>query len=98
MLCLLFSCRGPGTWPVPRDTIRKKLRPSTDTTREYTPLSSAGLVYYLHGREVLAEIMGPGHEDSLVETIFTKVYENFVEAIDADANGYSIFAKMPADG
>ena len=97
MVLLLFSCRGHDTWPVPRDTIAKELRPSTDKRREYTPLSSAGLMYYLHGREVLAVVTGPGHEDSL-ETIFTKVYVDFVEAIDADANGYSIFANGHSDG
>ena len=98
MVLLLFSCRGLDTWPVPRDTIAKELRPSTDKRREYTPLSSAGLVYYLHGREVLAEIMGTDREDSLVETIFTKVYVDFVEAIDADANGYSKLTKVLTDG
>ena len=56
-----------------------------DNNPRHTPLSSAGLVYYLHGRDVLAEIMGPDREDPLVEIIFTKVYVDFVVAIDADA-------------
>ena len=61
-----------------------------------TKLSCAGLVYFLHGREVLARIMKIEITHILVKSIFNKVYENFVEAIDADGNGDSICNERPA--
>ena len=65
-----------------------------DNYPQHTPLSSAGLVYYLPGRELLAEIMGTDREDPLVEIIFTKVYVDIVEALDADANDYSCLSSL----
>ena len=61
-----------------------------------TMVSCAGLVYCLHGREVLARIMNKEPTHNLVNIIFNKVYEDFVEAIDADANGDSICDGRPA--
>ena len=52
-----------------------------------TKLSSAGLVYKHYGREIVAGIMGlsPDHADA--QTVYLKVYKNFMEAIDAIDNG-----------
>lgn len=54
-----------------------------------TKLSSAGLVYSFFGREIISELLSVAKTDKLVETVFDKVYENFVEEIDAIDNGIS---------
>eukprot|EP00091_Calanus_sinicus_P023723 TRINITY_DN8177_c0_g1_i1.p1 TRINITY_DN8177_c0_g1~~TRINITY_DN8177_c0_g1_i1.p1 ORF type:complete len:394 (-),score=111.95 TRINITY_DN8177_c0_g1_i1:137-1186(-) len=54
-----------------------------------TKLSSAGLVYCYFGKEIIAHLLGAKVEDKLVEKVFDKVYENFVEEIDAIDNGIS---------
>jgi len=54
-----------------------------------TKLSSAGLVYCFFGREIIAHVLGVKIEESVVEKVFDKVYENFVEEIDAIDNGIS---------
>jgi len=60
-----------------------------------TKLSSAGLVYFHYGHQVLAEIMGTTPSDTLTRLIFMKVYEFFVEAIDAVDNGISQTEEKP---
>ena len=54
-----------------------------------TKLSSAGLVYLHYGRRVIDEIIGRQLESSLSDIIYDKVYENFIEEIDAIDNGIS---------
>eukprot|EP00092_Neocalanus_flemingeri_P021090 GFUD01022851.1.p1 GENE.GFUD01022851.1~~GFUD01022851.1.p1 ORF type:complete len:336 (+),score=79.33 GFUD01022851.1:142-1149(+) len=54
-----------------------------------TKLSSAGLVYYYFGKEIIALQLQAEEDDKLVEKVFDKVYENFVEEIDAIDNGIS---------
>lgn len=54
-----------------------------------TKLSSAGLVYLHYGRRVINEIIGKKLESSLLDIIYDKVYENFIEEIDAIDNGIS---------
>lgn len=60
-----------------------------------TKLSSAGLVYFHYGHQVLAEIMGVTASDTLTRLIYMKVYEFFVEAIDAVDNGISQTEEKP---
>lgn len=63
---------------------------SLDTKKKWvTKLSSAGLVYCYFGKEIIAHLLGAKTEDRLVEKVFDKVYENFVEEIDAIDNGIS---------
>jgi len=50
-------------------------------------LSSAGLVYLHFGGRVLAELMGASPEDRLVQTLYDKVYEKFIQEVDAIDNG-----------
>ena len=50
---------------------------------------STGLVYSFFGREIISELLSVTKTDKLVETVFDKVYENFVEEIDAIDNGIS---------
>jgi len=52
-----------------------------------TKLSSAGLVYLHFGRRVIAEITSTPSESHLVELLYDKVYENFIEEVDGIDNG-----------
>jgi uncharacterized UPF0160 family protein len=54
-----------------------------------TKLSSAGLVYKHFGKAILAKELGVKEDDPKVELIYKKVYESFVEAVDAQDNGIS---------
>ncbi|RKP35569.1 metal-dependent protein hydrolase [Dimargaris cristalligena] len=59
-----------------------------------TKLSSAGLVYKHFGREIIAKILNLAVEESTVDMLYNKVYDQFVEALDAIDNGIS---RYPAD-
>ncbi|CAJ0600177.1 unnamed protein product [Cylicocyclus nassatus] len=52
-----------------------------------TRLSSAGLIYAHYGKQLIAEILDSSHDDKMVYIFFRKLYETFVEAIDAIDNG-----------
>lgn len=57
-----------------------------------TKLSSAGLVYMHFGKEIIANkrgVAGEGSESDVyfVDLIYNKIYESFVEAVDANDNG-----------
>jgi len=52
-----------------------------------TKLSSAGLVYKHFGREIVAKILGIPVDHADLETVYLRVYRNFVEAVDAIDNG-----------
>ncbi|GJJ67929.1 hypothetical protein EMPS_00275 [Entomortierella parvispora] len=54
-----------------------------------TKLSSAGLVYKHFGKEIIASILALEETDPKVELLYTKVYENFIEALDGGDNGIS---------
>jgi len=63
---------------------------SLDNKKKWkTKLSSAGLVYCYYGREIIAQILGKNIDDPVIEKVFDKVYENFIEEIDAIDNGIS---------
>ena len=72
-----------------------------------TKLSSAGLVYLHFGREMIARRLGrPVPEDGTaaadehVELLYRKLYESFVEALDAHDNGIAAYdpARLAAAG
>lgn len=42
---------------------------------------------------LLAQLLGTSEEDSVVDTIYDKMYENFVEEVDAVDNGISQWAE-----
>lgn len=52
-----------------------------------TKLSSAGLVYKHFGQEVIGQILNKDTTDACVQTLYPKIYEEFVEALDGDDNG-----------
>ncbi|XP_069509426.1 MYG1 exonuclease isoform X2 [Ambystoma mexicanum] len=54
-----------------------------------TKLSSAGLVYLHFGTKILAHILGIKEDDPMIPVLYDKMYENFVEEIDAIDNGIS---------
>uniref|UniRef100_H2YVQ9 Uncharacterized protein n=1 Tax=Ciona savignyi TaxID=51511 RepID=H2YVQ9_CIOSA len=69
------------------------LRPEKTWT---TKLSSAGLVYCHYGEEILAAVMGEkGKDEKTVSIIYDKVYEKFIQEIDAIDNGVNQFDGEP---
>ncbi|KAK7915564.1 hypothetical protein WMY93_011325 [Mugilogobius chulae] len=54
-----------------------------------TKLSSAGLVYLHFGRQLLSQLTQLKEGDRLLEVLYDKLYENFVEEVDAVDNGIS---------
>jgi len=54
-----------------------------------TKLSSAGLVYLHFGHRVISQILKTKEEDDVTCKIYDKIYENFVQEIDAIDNGIS---------
>ncbi|XP_054716616.1 MYG1 exonuclease-like [Uloborus diversus] len=58
-------------------------------------LSSAGLVYYHFGHQIISKILGLPADSENVNVLFHKVYENFVQEIDAIDNGIDSTDKEP---
>ncbi|XP_057375722.1 MYG1 exonuclease-like [Daphnia carinata] len=54
-----------------------------------TRLSSAGLVYVHFGQEIVSQLLGIPIESELVQETYKRVYEGFIEEIDAIDNGIS---------
>ncbi|KAL9125550.1 MAG: hypothetical protein Q9217_005261 [Psora testacea] len=60
-----------------------------------TKLSSAGLVYLHFGKAIISQTTGMKEGDAQVDLLWKKVYEAFIEALDAHDNGISVYD--PAD-
>jgi uncharacterized UPF0160 family protein len=60
-----------------------------------TKLSSAGLVYHHFGHRVLGELTGLAHDSRIIEKLFVKVYENFIEEVDGIDNGVDPYPEKP---
>lgn len=56
-----------------------------------TKLSSAGLVYMHFGKAIIAQSLGVPEENEEVGVIWNKIYESFIEALDAHDNGISAY-------
>ncbi|KAK3682154.1 metal-dependent protein hydrolase [Podospora appendiculata] len=56
-----------------------------------TKLSSAGLVYMHFGKEMIARRLQAAEDSEQVALIWRKIYESFVEALDAHDNGISVY-------
>jgi uncharacterized UPF0160 family protein len=56
-----------------------------------TKLSSAGLVYMHFGKAIIAQRLGVAEDSDEVGLIWQKVYENFIEPVDANDNGISAY-------
>lgn len=63
-------------------------REFTNTFPEHkTKLSSAGLVYMHYGRAIIAQHTKQSIDHPDVELLYQKLYDDFIEAIDANDNG-----------
>ena len=60
-----------------------------------TKLSSAGLVYLHFGLRLVSRILGIKCSDDMANKIYDKVYENFIQEIDAIDNGINQFDGEP---
>ncbi|KXJ92060.1 metal-dependent protein hydrolase [Microdochium bolleyi] len=56
-----------------------------------TKLSSAGLVYMHFGKAIIAQRLGVSEDDEKVSILYPKLYESFIEALDAHDNGISVY-------
>ena len=61
-----------------------------------TKLSSAGLVYKHYGEEIVREALtrakrGEAPDEKTVEKIYVKMYEEFIEGVDAIDNGVNMY-------
>jgi len=56
-----------------------------------TKLSSAGLVYMHFGKAIIAQRLGVSEDDEQVSILYPKLYESFIEALDAHDNGISAY-------
>uniref|UniRef100_A0A4W3JBW5 Myg1 exonuclease n=1 Tax=Callorhinchus milii TaxID=7868 RepID=A0A4W3JBW5_CALMI len=54
-----------------------------------TKLSSAGLVFFHFGKRILSTLLGKEEGDPQLPALYNKMYENFIEEIDAIDNGIS---------
>ena len=59
-----------------------------------TKLSSAGLVYAHFGKRIISHVVST-KDEALVQRIFDKVYEKFIEEIDAVDNGIATHDGTP---
>ena len=59
-----------------------------------TKLSSAGLVYAHFGKNIISQVVGT-KDEALVQRIYDKVYEKFMEEIDAVDNGIATHDGTP---
>lgn len=76
-------------------TFTETMKSLLPTKKWTTKLSSAGLVYCHFGKDIVASILEKLLTDPITETIFDKVYEHFVEEIDAIDNGVNQFDGEP---
>ncbi|TKR86902.1 hypothetical protein L596_011401 [Steinernema carpocapsae] len=60
-----------------------------------TKLSSAGLVYAHYGKRVIGALLGLPNGDPAIDILYRKVYECFVEAVDAIDNGVPAYDGVP---
>ena len=63
-----------------------------------TKLSSAGLVYLHFGKAIIAQRTGLNEDSTEVETLWHKIYEEFIEALDAHDNGISAYDPAQTKG
>ncbi|KAK4643101.1 hypothetical protein QC761_403060 [Podospora bellae-mahoneyi] len=64
---------------------------STTFPERATKLSSAGLVYMHFGKQIIARRLSQPEESEQVELVWNKIYQSFVEALDAHDNGISAY-------
>ena len=60
-----------------------------------TKLSSAGLVYCHFGQKLLSQLLGCSEDSQILKVLYDKMYENFVEEVDAIDNGINQTDEKP---
>ena len=60
-----------------------------------TKLSSAGLVYVHFGMDVIGKLLNLPTSDPITGVIYDKMYDNFMEEIDAIDNGVNMSDAEP---
>ena len=63
-----------------------------------TKLSSAGLVYLHFGKGIIAQHTKLSEDSAEVEILWKKLYEDFIEALDANDNGISAYDPAETKG
>ena len=58
---------------------------------KHTKLSSAGLVWLHYGKRIISAVTGLDESGEDCELLYNKLYEDFVEAFDANDNGVSAY-------
>lgn len=66
-----------------------------DDKHKITKLSSAGLVYKHFGREILAHMLKVEQNSTILDVVFPKIYNTFIEAVDAYDNGVNPHEDQP---
>ncbi|KAK5104855.1 hypothetical protein LTR62_002772 [Meristemomyces frigidus] len=56
-----------------------------------TKLSSAGLVWMHYGKQIVHSVTGLTVEEADNELLYQKIYEDFIEAFDANDNGIALY-------
>ncbi|KAG9542602.1 metal-dependent protein hydrolase, partial [Aureobasidium melanogenum] len=56
-----------------------------------TKLSSAGLVYMHYGKDIICACTGLDKDSADAELLYQKLYDDFIEAFDANDNGVSAY-------
>lgn len=64
---------------------------STTFPNHNTKLSSAGLVFMHFGRAIIAQHTSLPLDDPGVDLLYEKLYSDFIEALDANDNGISVY-------
>lgn len=64
---------------------------NTTFTAKHTKLSSAGLVWLHHGKSIIASVTGLKENSSDCTLLYQKLYDDFIEAFDANDNGISAY-------
>jgi uncharacterized UPF0160 family protein len=64
---------------------------NTTFPKRPTKLSSAGLVYMHFGKAIIAQYLGTSEDAEEANIIWEKIYESFIEALDAHDNGISAY-------
>jgi uncharacterized UPF0160 family protein len=72
------------------DHHQREFKTTFDDTHS-TKLSSAGLVYKHFGKEIIAQQTGLPGDSADVELLFQKLYDDLIEAFDANDNGISSY-------
>ena len=70
---------------------------NTSFPKRRTKLSSAGLIYMHFGKAIIAQHTKLPSDHPDIENLYSKLYDDFIEAIDANDNGVSKYDSMQLD-